>query len=340
MDAIHIEMKQRAASLVGQKLQSIYLGGGTPSLLNQQELDRLFKDIYQYFDLADNPEITLEANPDDLHMDYLKDLSQSPVNRLSIGVQSFHQEDLEYMNRSHDVKQALESIETSLSLDFNLSIDLIYATPGMDNKKWEENLNTIIQFQIPHLSSYSLTVEPKTALEHMVKTGKALAPNQEQSAEQFKILMDFAKVNSYSHYEISNFATEGNEAVHNSNYWKGAAYLGLGPAAHSFNGKERSWNIANNSLYIKNINEGIAISETETLSPDEKYNEYLLISLRTKWGCDLNKIKGMGENYAHYFNEEIVKAIAQGWVQKEDEMFYLTEEGKFYADRISSDLFI
>jgi len=340
LTAILKEIERRNDFLEDKTLESIYFGGGTPSVFSAFELASILDLIGKYFHISADSEITIEANPDDLNKSYVKALSETSINRLSIGVQSFHEKDLIYMNRSHDAEQAIQSIKNSQDLGFsNLSVDLIYGTPGLSEADWISNLNIIRNLDIPHLSCYSLTVEDKTALAHMVKTGESPAPKSDEAARHLKLLMAFAKEESYEHYEISNFAKAGKEAVHNSNYWKGIPYLGIGPAAHSFNGKVRQWNPSNNAKYIKAMTAGLMAFENETLTPDDKYNEYILTGLRTKWGCEVQKIAIMGEIYKRYFLIEIESKIRESMVMENEGIFTLTEEGKFFADQISADLF-
>ena len=338
--AILQEIEKRKGFLEDKNLESIYFGGGTPSVFTPFELASILDVIGKHFHISSDSEITIEANPDDLDEPYLKTLAETSINRLSIGVQSFHEKDLTYMNRSHNAEQALQSIKNSQDFGFsNLSIDLIYGTPGLSEADWISNLSIIKGLNIPHLSCYSLTVEEKTALAHMVKTGESPAPKSDHAARHLELLIDFAKEENYEHYEISNFAKAGNEAVHNSNYWKGVPYLGIGPAAHSFNGKVRQWNPSNNSKYIKAIAAGDLIIESETLSPTDIYKEYILTGLRTKWGCKIQKIGAIGNQYEEYFLTEIKDKLKEVMVVENNGLYTLSERGKFYADQISGDLF-
>jgi len=322
-------------------IETIYFGGGTPSLLSDEELDRIFKTLYVNFSIAKNAEITLEANPDDLSKTKLKELKLSPVNRLSIGIQSFFDEDLKLMNRAHSSMQAENSIKESLNSGFeNITIDLIYGTPGLSNENWKKNLAKVFSFGIPHLSSYSLTVEQKTPLESHIKKGKVKPVDEEQSAEQFLILMEETIKNGYEQYEISNFCKPGFHSRHNSNYWNGIKYLGLGPSAHSFDGNSRQWNVSNNFRYIKSITENKISSEKETLTIDQKFNEYMMTGLRTSTGISVEKVKTeFGENYLSSLLTEAKNYLDSGKIILKENHFILTNAGKLIADRISSDFF-
>jgi len=323
------------------KLQSIYLGGGTPSTLPPGDLSRIFTALKFYFDVDADAEITLEANPDDLTPGYLTGLSNSPVSRLSIGIQSFHKADLDYMNRVHSPMQALQCIEDALEHDFrNLTIDLIYGTPTMSDQAFRENLEKVVRFEIPHISAYALTVEPKTALDVLIRKGTAKPVDEEQCARQFELLTDFLTSHGYLHYEISNFALPGRFSRHNLSYWTGALYLGLGPSAHSFSGNQRSWNIANTSAYIDSIKNGILPLETEQLSPAQQYDEYLMTSFRTMWGCSIETVeKNWGKPKALELIRQSELFVKQGLMLDDDRHLILTPKGKLFADRIASDLF-
>ncbi len=322
-------------------IETIYFGGGTPSLLSAEELDKIFKTLYDNFSIAKNAEITLEANPDDLSKSKLQELKSSPVNRLSIGIQSFFEDDLKLMNRAHTAQHAENCIKESLQAGFeNITVDLIYGTPELSNENWKKNLVKVFSFGIPHLSSYSLTVEQKTPLESHIKKGKVKPVDEEQSAEQFLILMDEAAKNGYEHYEISNFCKPGFRSRHNSNYWKGIKYLGLGPSAHSFDGNSRQWNISNNFRYIKAIAENKIPSEKETLTLEQKFNEYIMTGLRTSTGISLEKVRTeFGENYLSKLLVEAENYLDCSKIILKENHLILTNQGKLIADRISSDLF-
>jgi oxygen-independent coproporphyrinogen-3 oxidase len=339
--AIIKELEVQKSYLAGAELTSIYFGGGTPSLLSQQDLERIFTQIYTLHQVAKNAEITLEANPDDLTSEKINQLRQTPINRLSIGIQSFADADLAFMNRAHNAGEARACIEHALAAGFeNLTVDLIYGSPTTSDAQWAANLATVFEYPIAHLSAYCLTVEAKTALDHFVKQGKAPAVDEEQAARQFQYLIDSTREQGFEHYEISNFAKPGMYARHNSSYWLGDHYLGIGPAAHSFNGESRQWNIANNSKYIQLLakNEDLTgLFEQEILTPDQRYNEYVMTSLRTIWGTDLSKIP---PQYQSYFLEKMENYLKEGQVARSEDVFRLTDEGKLLADRIAMELFV
>lgn len=323
-----------------EPLQSIYLGGGTPSILSASDLDQLFETIQSHFSITPDAEITLEANPDDLLPEKLKDFKDLPINRFSIGVQSFHGNDLRFMNRAHTSSQALDSIKLAQDAGFsNLSIDLIYGVPGLTNEGWHQNLEHAKELEVPHLSCYALTVEPKTSLAYQVRKQRVTMPGDDLVEEQFKYLLHFARASGYDHYEISNFCQEGYMAVHNTSYWKQQPYLGIGPSAHSFDGGSRYWNVANNSAYIKSLTEGVLPREEEMLDLRDRYNEYVLTGLRTKWGCQERKLKQQFNPYYDLFTKGMVSFMSRGWVIAVNGSYLLTDQGKLFADRIASDLF-
>lgn len=344
VDAIVRELERQKDYLQGTPLSSIYFGGGTPSLLDAGELERIFTKIHQLHTVEADAEITLEANPDDLDLLKLQVLRNTPVNRLSIGIQSFAEEDLRFMNRAHNAQEARACIENALSQGFNnLSLDLIYGAPTTSHDQWAKNLETIFQYPIAHLSAYCLTVEPKTALEHFVKKGLAAPVDEEHANAQFQHLMEATKAKGFEHYEISNFAQPGWYARHNSSYWQGEPYLGIGPSAHSFDGSTRQWNVANNAKYLKILNEdsprsleNSGLFERETLSPATRYNEYIMTGLRTIWGCTLDKID---PNFRTFFLENIQPFIAKELVLVHEQRYRLSDTGKFMADYIASELF-
>lgn len=288
-------------------------------------------------------EITLEANPDDLNNDYLEQLKkETKINRLSIGVQSFLEEDLKYMNRAHNAQEAIDCIRLAKANGFNnLSIDLIYGTPSLSNEQWQKNLDILFDLDVTHVSCYALTVEEKTALHHAVKTKKTIAPDDEKTAQQFSILMDNMQQHHFLHYEISNFCKEPHFAKHNTNYWKGISYLGIGPSAHSFNGKQRFWNITNNAVYAKKISNHSLANESEILSATDRYNEYVMTSIRTVFGVDLNKIKAdFGDDFSTHFLFEISPFIDNKWIVEANEIYTLTNTGKLFCDYITEHLFV
>lgn len=339
--AITKEIDLQKDYLPSTKIDTVYFGGGTPSLLTIAELNQIFDQLHKTFSLSPTLEVTLEANPDDLSLAKLKDLYQTPVNRLSIGIQSFSEKDLVFMNRSHNAIEAKNCIENAQQVGFdNLTIDLIYGSPTTSIKEWEENLAQTFSFQIPHISAYCLTVEPKTALAHMVKTGKVKPIDDELAAQHFDILIKQTNQQGYQHYETSNFALKNWESKHNSSYWKGKPYVGIGPAAHSFNGQSRQWNVANNSKYLKAIQQNNLSFELEHLSITDRFNEYIMTSLRTMWGCDLEKIKqDFGEKYAIHLQNNIATYTTNALMIQEKNTLFLTSKGKFVADGIISTLF-
>lgn len=350
IDAIVQEMRLRRAALPDIPLSSIYLGGGTPSLLTVTELNRIFSTIHELFIVAPNAEVTLEANPDDLNQETIKHLSDTPINRLSIGIQSFSEEDLRFMNRAHNAIEARTCIEYAQDAGFdNLTIDLIYGTPTTSDRQWAKNLEIALEYDIPHLSCYALTVEPRTALAHFVKKGQVQPLDEDQAVRQFEHLMAIMEVEGFEHYEISNFARPGKYARHNSSYWHGKPYLGIGPAAHSFDGdRTRTWNVPNNARYMSGISLWAGqpsemppdLIEQEILTDDQRYNEYVMTALRTIWGVDLDNLQQMGSRYLNHFMDRIDVFVDCKHISKNDNIFRLTNAGKLLADRIAVDLFI
>ena len=341
INAIIAEIALQKDYLNGKTVETIYFGGGTPSLLESKDLDKIFNQLHKYHKISDDVEVTLEANPDDLSPDYLKILKDSSINRLSIGIQSFSETDLLYMNRAHSAKEGERSIHMARDAGFeNLTIDLIYGTPTTSDEQWQRNLALIYQLDIPHISCYCLTVEEGTALDHFVKTGRSKPVNEEQSARQFEQLMLAMEINLYEHYEISNFARDQKYSKHNTNYWRSEAYLGIGPAAHSFNGNTRQWNINNNVKYIEALEQGKLAFELEKLNPKTQYNEYVMTSLRTIWGCDLKVMQKWKDDYTVHFLKEIIPFIENNTVATNSKNYWLTQKGKLLADRIAMELFI
>ncbi len=325
---------------IDQQIQTIYFGGGTPSLLNSEELELIFKTIFKHFDVSENAEITLEANPDDLSEKVIKMLEASPVNRLSIGVQSFFEEDLKLMNRAHNSEEALSSLKLAKQYFDNISIDLIYGIPGQSNEQWIENLDKALELDIPHISSYALTVEPKTALEKFIEKGKVKPVEDETYREQFDILVNKLTTNGFEHYEFSNYGKPGFHSQNNMAYWLGKPYLGIGPSAHSYDGISRKWNISNNTLYIKAIEAGNLPQQTEKLSTTDSYNEYVMTRLRTKFGVSTDDIQQkFGEKYRNHFLKETGKFMDDGLMEKIGNTFHITAKGKFLSDGIAADLF-
>ena len=342
LKALRQEILLRKSYLNNQSIETIYFGGGTPSLLSANELQILLGEIVDQFDVTSNAEITIEANPDDLNPQRVKELRQTLINRFSIGIQSFFEEDLRWMNRAHTATEAQSSIKRVQDAGFeNITADLIYGYPLLTNPKWEHNIQELIQLNIPHISSYSMTVEPATALSSFIKKGEQKAMDEGQSAAQFLILMERLKEAGFDHYEISNFAKPGSYSKHNSNYWEGISYLGIGPSAHSFNGESRQWNITNNSKYIDQIEKGKIPAEIEELTLENRINEYIMTSLRTSKGMDLNKIKDQfGSDYANEIKNNLDFFSEKNWILIKDQRIILTTDGKLFADHIASELFI
>ena len=341
--AIKKEIFLRKDELQNKNLHSLYFGGGTPSILKTDELKSIIDEVLKYFTFNDNIEITLEANPDDLDKNFLKDLTQTEINRLSIGTQSFFDEDLKMMNRAHNSSEAESSIKRSQDFGFeNISIDLIYGSPTSNFEIWKENLNKTIELQVPHVSSYALTVESKTALYQWIKQNKISAPKESEQNKEFYYMSDFLKDNGFEHYEISNFGKPGFHSKHNSAYWKYREYLGIGPSAHSYNGKkERSWNIANNKKYIDSLSENKLPKEKEILTEKDQFNEMLMIGLRTIWGVDLGGMKEkFSSDFIENFQKEVEPKISDGILIVEDNHLKIPEKHWFLADGIAADLFL
>ncbi|WP_306846537.1 radical SAM family heme chaperone HemW [Chryseobacterium lathyri] len=341
--AMKTEIRLRKDELQSKSLKSLYFGGGTPSILSADEIKSLIDEVLKYFSFDRDIEVTLEANPDDLDKSFLQQLAQSSVNRLSIGTQSFFEEDLKLMNRAHNASEAESSIKRAQDFGFeNLSIDLIYGSPTSNLEIWKDNLNKTIALEVPHISSYALTVEPKTALENWISKGKVAGPREEEQNKEFYYLSDFLKDNGFEHYEVSNFAKPGFYSRHNSAYWKYNEYLGIGPSAHSYNGFDvRSWNVANNQQYIKKLHAGILAKEEEILSQYDQFNEMIMIGLRTIWGVNLESLNNkFNDQILEYFQHEIKSKIEEGILIKENNHLKIPEKHWFMADGIASDLFI
>ncbi|MCD0464043.1 radical SAM family heme chaperone HemW [Flavobacterium sp. ENC] len=321
-------------------IETIYFGGGTPSVLTNEEINFLISEVYKNYNVSENPEITLEANPDDLSAERILELSKSPINRLSIGIQSFYEEDLKMMNRAHDATEAINCLTEATKYFDNISLDLIYGIPGMSDEMWEQNIETALSFGIPHISSYALTVEPKTALRKLIDTGKIAEPQDDVASNHFMILVETLEKSGFIHYELSNFGKENYFSKNNSAYWLGKKYIGIGPSAHSYDGLKRGWNIANNSLYIKSIQENVLPIETETLSKSDRYNEYIMTGLRTIWGVSLERIETeFGPDYLIYLNKQTRKFLDDDLLFIENNILKPTAKGKFLTDGIASDLF-
>lgn len=338
LQAIMQELAMQSGYLAGIPVETIYFGGGTPSLLTADEINRITEQIFRHYTINQLKEFTLETNPDDLSVSYTQSLRHTQVNRFSIGTQSFRDDDLKYMNRAHNAQQADYAIKAAQDAGFtNLTIDLIYGTPGLSDADWKYNLNKVNALSIPHYSAYALTVEEGTLLHHNISKKKTLPVDAEQSAAQFEILMTHAAENDYEHYEISNLAMNGMYAIHNTNYWKGVPYLGIGPSAHSFNGTTRQWNIANNSLYIKSLlQEHTVPFEVETLTTEQQLNEYIMTSLRTMWGCDTHRLG----DYASQVIHAAQPFIDNGQLLQNNHTLILTNKGRLVADHVAASLFV
>ncbi|MCG1036023.1 radical SAM family heme chaperone HemW [Polaribacter sargassicola] len=341
ISALIKEMEIRKDELQNEIIETIYFGGGTPSVLNIDEIELLISAVYKNNTVVANPEITLEANPDDLSEEKIIELSKTSINRLSIGIQSFFGKDLKLMNRAHNASEAKKCLEFATQYFNNISLDLIYGIPDCTNEEWRTNIQTALSFGVPHISSYALTVEEKTALDTLIKKGKIKNVDDAKAQEQFIILTEELKKANFVHYELSNFGKEGFFSKNNSSYWLGKSYLGIGPSAHSFNGVQRSWNINNNSKYIKYIQEKKLPIERETLTKTDGYNEYVMTGLRTIWGVSLHKVKkDFGEKYRIYLEKQSDKFIKQDLLYIESQILKATEKGQFLTDGIASDLFM
>ena len=349
--ALAKEIQMRKKEFENETIETIYFGGGTPSILQISDLRFLIDEVYKNFTVAENPEITLEANPDDLSRERIIELSKSPINRLSIGIQSFFEEDLTMMNRAHNSAEARKCLEEAIKYFDNISLDLIYGIPDssqngeqaqqMSNEKWKQNIETALSFGIPHISSYALTVEPKTALNKLIQTGKIAKPKDEVAEEHFQILVEMLEKNGFIHYELSNFGKENYFSKNNSAYWLGKKYIGIGPSAHSYDGISRSWNISNNTIYLKSLEENKLPCETEILSRTDRYNEYIMTGLRTIWGVSLDRIENeFGTTYLEYLTNQAQKFLDDNLLSIEENVLKATKKGKFLTDGMASDLFL
>lgn len=340
VQAIGKEMLLRKTYL-SETVETVYLGGGTPSLLPVTELEQLLTQLYEQYTVSTDAEITLESNPDDITAANLAAWRRLGINRLSIGIQSFFAQDLQWMNRAHTAQQSIDSIQLAQAAGFNnITIDLIYGTPGLTDKNWEQNIDTASSLQVPHLSCYALTVEPRTALDKMIHTGQLPDVDPEQQARQFSILTQKTALAGLEHYEISNFALPGFRSRHNSSYWQGKSYLGLGPSAHSFNGQSRQWNVSNNSLYLAALAKEELPFEVEILTETQQLNEYIMTGLRTIEGISLIKVsENWGGDKANILQKSAEKYIRSGQVRIHNHHLQLEPTGKFFADGIAADLF-
>ncbi|HET6766069.1 MAG TPA: radical SAM family heme chaperone HemW [Chitinophagaceae bacterium] len=332
--------------LENETVETIYFGGGTPSLLTIEELKLQLEKLGQVFDISAGAEITLEANPDDIDENKLTGWKKIGINRLSIGVQSFFEEDLLWMNRGHNAQQAIDSLQLATRHFHNITVDLIYGHPLLTNEKWRQNVEQVISLNIPHVSCYALTVEPKTPLQKLILEKKKENIQQEKQADHFLLLMQWLQDAGFEHYEISNFSKPGFCSRHNSSYWQGKKYLGLGPSAHSFDGKSRQWNISNNNIYIESLSKNELPFEKEMLTPVQQLNEYIMTSLRTKEGLDLARVQSseFGPDSHRDRGQDLEirsqKFINEGTMVLRENKLILTKEGKLFADGIAADLFI
>jgi oxygen-independent coproporphyrinogen-3 oxidase len=328
-------------SPITESIETIYFGGGTPSILSIADLKFLIDEVYRNFKVVENPEITVEANPDDLNLETIRQLANLSVNRLSIGIQSFFEDDLKLMNRAHNAEEAKKCLEFAKHYFDNISIDLIYGIPNMSSKKWMQNIETALSFGVPHISSYALTVEPKTALHSFIQKGIIAAPDDEVAHEHFQILVDKLSENGFIHYELSNFGKDNFFSKNNTSYWLGKKYIGIGPSAHSYDGTNRGWNVSNNLQYIKSIQENKVPIEFETLTKTDRYNEYVMTGLRTIWGVSLDQIEQkFGKTYLDYLNQQAAKFIDDHLLFLDENILRTTKKGKFLSDGIASDLFL
>lgn len=346
--ALAKEIKMRKREFENEVIETIYFGGGTPSVLKTTEIQFLIDAVYENYAVSENLEITLEANPDDLtslsfrgKRNLFEEYKSIGINRLSIGIQSFFEDDLTMMNRAHNSLEAKKCLEEATKYFDNISLDLIYGIPGMSNEKWKQNIETALSFGIPHISSYALTVEPKTALNKLIQTGKIAKPNDDLAQEHFSILVETLEANGFIHYELSNFGKENYFSKNNSAYWLGKKYIGIGPSAHSYDGISRSWNVSNNAIYLKALDENKLPNEIEILSKTDRYNEYIMTGLRTIWGVSLDRIASeFGNEYLDYLNKQSQKFLIDDLLSIENNILKPTTKGKFLTDGIASDLFL
>lgn len=342
VDAICAEIKLQQTYLPSQPLETIYFGGGTPSLLTETELDRLLTTIHNQYTVAPDAEITLEANPDDLADAAQLTMLRRYVNRLSIGIQTFDEASLRWMNRAHNAQEALASVDRARQAGFsNLSVDLIYGIPNRTDASWETDLTTMLALDVPHLSAYALTIEPDTAFGRWERSGKLTPADEQLAATQFEQLTAALIDAGYEHYEISNFAKPGQYARHNTAYWQRRPYLGVGPSAHSYNGVSRQYNIANNARYIADIRQGVLPATVEELTVADQVNEYLLTGLRTQWGCSVAELDTLlGNDFSGQLQRELTELYQTGWLLRDGDRLRLTTAGKLFADRVAATLFV
>ncbi|WP_289061432.1 radical SAM family heme chaperone HemW [uncultured Zobellia sp.] len=341
VQALQKELFLRKDEFMDEVVETIYFGGGTPSVLETEEIQSIIDSVYEHYSISDRPEITLEANPDDLSTEKIISLSKSPINRLSIGIQSFFEEDLKLMNRAHNASEAENCIREATTYFDNISIDLIYGIPDMTNERWRENIEKALSFGVPHISSYALTVEPQTALANFIKKGLVKNVDDEVAQAHFHILSETLEAAGFESYEISNFGKPGYFSRNNTAYWQQKKYLGIGPSAHSYDGVSRGWNINNNPKYLKFIEKGELPMETETLSMTDTYNEYVMTGLRTIWGVSLSRIASdFGEKYREYALMQAEKHLKDNLLHINGDTLLTTKKGRFLADGLASDLFM
>lgn len=350
VEALKKEIVLRKNYLGDETVKTIYFGGGTPSLLSVKNIEEILELLNKNYEIISSPEITLEINPDTIDREKMSYLKQIGVNRMSVGIQSFDDDDLRYLGRRHDSKHAMQVLEDLKHTDFEkITLDLIYGMPTLTEEKWNKNLDIFFTTGITHLSAYALTVEPKTILGQRIEKGELQSVSEEETIRHYNILVERTKENDFEHYEISNFAKEGFRSQHNSIYWRDEKYLGLGPSAHSYDGNSRQWNISNLTKYIQLVGDeetqrrkdAESFYEKEILSTEDKFNEYVMTSLRTSWGCDIEKIeRDYGKSYARHFLKNIKKYLENGEMLKENNTYFLSEDGKLFADGIAADLFL
>jgi oxygen-independent coproporphyrinogen-3 oxidase len=339
--ALAKEIELRKSEFQNEVVETIYFGGGTPSILEVSDLKLLIDTVYANYNVIENPEITVEANPDDLTETRISELSTNRINRLSIGIQSFFEDDLRLMNRAHNSEEAKKCLEIAVRYFDNITIDLIYGLPNMSNEKWLQNIETALSYNISHISSYAMTVEPKTALHTFIQKGIVPHLDDDMAQQHFHLLVDKLEEKGFIHYELSNFGKENYFSKNNSSYWLGKKYIGIGPSAHSYNRISRSWNVSNNTVYLKSIAANQLPSESETLSKTDRYNEYVMTGLRTIWGISLDRIETeFGKTYLDYLNQQAAKYIEDHLLFVDEAILRTTKSGKFLSDGIASDLFM
>ena len=340
IDAIHAELKLRKKE-AQRPLETIYFGGGTPSVLSKEHIVGMLDQVHQHYDVIQSPEITLEANPDDLTLEYMQALQEAGINRLSIGIQSFHDSELKLMNRAHNASQALSSVTLAKKEFDNVSIDLLFGNPNTTLDDWKRNLDHALQLEVPHISSYALTLEPKTALERFVDKGVFSLLDENVVEAQFHHLVDTLTQAGYDHYELSSFGKPGYHSQNNTGYWQGKTYLGIGPSAHGFDGNQRYWNVSNNASYMQQIIKGELPQTIEKLSVVDIFNESIMIGLRASWGVSLQAMENkLGLRYRQHLEDQAKRFMDEGLLHIENNALKTTRKGAFLADGISAELFL